>query len=77
MASAALNSSLYHDHPNLHVAHEGQPAYLRLSGTSMSAAITTGVVALMLAAATDGGSAHDGHDAGARGDGSSSAPARG
>ena len=63
-AAAALESSLYQDNPNLHVAWttgnnnkpngNNNPArYLRLTGTSMAAAVTTGVVAMMVDAADD------------------------
>ena len=52
VASAALQSTLYLGNPLLQVTgdHEKKPAYLRLSGTSMAAAVTSGVVAVMLEA---------------------------
>ena len=54
-AAAALQSSLYQENPNLQVAWGGQlPArYLRLTGTSMAAAVATGVVAMMMDAGDD------------------------
>jgi serine protease AprX len=54
VAAAALRSSLYSDQPNRRVgpndSKEKTPRYLMLSGTSMAAAVTSGVVALMLEA---------------------------
>jgi serine protease AprX len=51
VAAAALRSSLYGEYPDRRVGWaRKQPQYLRLSGTSMAAAVTTGVVALMLEA---------------------------
>ena len=50
VASAALQSTLYLGNAVLRVLgdHEKKPAYLRLSGTSMSAAVTSGVIAVLL-----------------------------
>lgn len=55
MATGALDSTLYAQHPELRVnALSGQlnrnGNYLRLSGTSVAAAVTSGVVALVLEA---------------------------
>jgi serine protease AprX len=51
VAAAALRSSLYSDQPNRRVGLDGKtPRYLMLSGTSMAAAVTSGVVALMIEA---------------------------
>ena len=55
VASAAVNSELYNDYPQLRVAAHGSgkgksAKHLRLSGTSMAAAVTSGAVALMLEA---------------------------
>src|SRR5262249_4637190 len=49
VSMAAIGSSLYNRFPDQRVTDStGVQRYLRLSGTSMAAAITTGVVALML-----------------------------
>ena len=51
VAAAALRSTLYSERPNGRVSGNGkQPRYLMLSGTSMAAAVTSGVVALMIEA---------------------------
>lgn len=48
-ASASVGSWLHQTYPGLH-ADSGNGAYMRLSGTSMAAGVTTGVVVLMLEA---------------------------
>lgn len=52
VGSAATNSTLFLGNPSLRVAGNSAatPEYLRLSGTSMSAAVTTGIVAVMMEA---------------------------
>jgi serine protease AprX len=52
VASAATDSALFAAHPELRVTAAGQSKsqYLRLSGTSMAAAVTTGVIAAGLEA---------------------------
>jgi serine protease AprX len=53
VSAAALQGTLYQSHPELRVVGNAGdiPRYFRLSGTSMSAAVTSGAVALMLDAA--------------------------
>jgi serine protease AprX len=46
-------STLYEDYPSLRVEGRGAGTYLRLSGTSMATAVTTGVVALAIDANRD------------------------
>jgi hypothetical protein len=52
VGSAAIKSTLYVNNPSLRIAGNtlSSPEYLRLSGTSMSAAVTTGIVAVMMEA---------------------------
>jgi serine protease AprX len=52
VAAAALRSSLYSEQPSRRVGwgNKKQQQYLMLSGTSMAAAVTSGVVALMIEA---------------------------
>ena len=52
VGSAATKSTLFLGNPSLRVAGNStaSPEYLRLSGTSMSAAVTTGIVAVMMEA---------------------------
>jgi serine protease AprX len=53
VAVGAYAGALYRDHPERRVSANGlerNPRYLRLSGTSMAAAVTSGVVALMVQA---------------------------
>src|ERR1019366_8348693 len=51
VSDAAPGSTLFLDLPDHQVADKsGPPRYFRLSGTSMSTAVTSGVVALMLEA---------------------------
>ena len=53
VAVGAYAGALYRDHPERRVSAnrlERNPRYLRLSGTSMAAAVTSGVVALMVQA---------------------------
>ena len=55
VASASVNSTLYKDNTSLRVTAAGQTKaqYIRLSGTSMSAAVTTGILAAGLEAFWD------------------------
>jgi len=49
VSTAALDSALFRAHPERQVvARDGVARYLRLNGTSMAAAVTTGTVALMI-----------------------------
>jgi serine protease AprX len=56
IAAAARHGTLYRTYPQLRAA---DPDYMRLSGTSMATAVTTGVVALMLDAQRAAGGAGD------------------
>lgn len=54
VAVAALQCSLYKEYPSLRVAYGSDiPRYFRLSGTSMAAGVTSGIVAVMLEATRD------------------------
>ena len=57
VAAAALESTLYREYPELHVAWDPEKpsGYVRLSGTSMAAAVTSGIVAVVLEASEDNG----------------------
>jgi serine protease AprX len=57
VAAAALDGTLYASYPSLRVAYGTDvPRYLRLSGTSMAAAVTSGIVAVMIEAGRDNSS---------------------
>ena len=52
VSAEALGASLIADHPTLHAAGAGADAYMTLNGTSMSAGVVSGAVALVLEANT-------------------------
>ena len=54
VSNGAVGSTLYTSYPSLRVTGTRGGQYLRLSGTSMATAVTTGVVALAMDAASNG-----------------------